>query len=291
MRIFLASIFLIILSSCEKNIDINVNADEPKLSVDASIENGEFPIVVLTNSLSYFSSITPSAVANSFVRNATVQMSNGTVTQELRGYSFTLAPGFTTYFYSSDPAMPATAFKGALNTTYTLTINADGKQYTATTKILDFNATLDSMWVKQAPQNVDTLKRILLAKITDPPGRGNYVRYFTRVNSGPFLPGENSVYDDQVIDGTSFEAQISPGIDRNNPPKEEDNFFKKGDTIIIKFCNIDLASYKFWNTWEFAFQSIGNPFAQPNKVTGNISNNALGVFTGYACRTKTIIAK
>ncbi len=281
---------LLILASCEKNIDISVNADEPKLSVDASIENGAFPIVILTNSIAYFSTISPTAIANSFVRNADVQMSNGSVTHKLKEYSINLVPGFTTYFYSTDMSTPATAFRGELHKDYSLSINAAGKQYTATTKILNFNATLDSMWVKPAPQNEDTLKRILFTTITDPPGRGNYVRYFTRVNSGPFLPGSNSVYDDQVIDGTSFEAQIAPGIDRNDPPKSEDNFFRKGDTITIKFCNIDLASYKFWNTWEFAFQSIGNPFAQPNKVLGNISNNALGVFAGYACRTKTIIA-
>jgi hypothetical protein len=40
---------------------------------------------------------------------------------------------------------------------------------------------------------------------------------------------------------------------------------------------------------EFAYQSIGNPFASPNKVLGNISNGALGAFTGYAAFYKTII--
>ena len=126
---------------------------------------------------------------------------------------------------------------------------------------------------------------------TDPPGRGNYVRYFTKVNSDPFLPGENSVFDDQVIDGTTFEVQLFRGIDRNDPPSGDKNFFNKGDTITMKFCNIEKPAYTFWSTWEFAFQGIGNPFAQPNKVIGNISNGALGVFSGYAARYRTIIAK
>jgi hypothetical protein len=40
---------------------------------------------------------------------------------------------------------------------------------------------------------------------------------------------------------------------------------------------------------EFAYQSIGNPFASPNKVLGNVSNGALGAFCGYAAFYKTII--
>ena len=52
-----------------------------------------------------------------------------------------------------------------------------------------------------------------------------------------------------------------------------------GDTVTFKFCNIDKATYTFWSSWEFAYQSIGNPFAQPNKVVGNISNGALGAFS------------
>jgi hypothetical protein len=39
---------------------------------------------------------------------------------------------------------------------------------------------------------------------------------------------------------------------------------------------------------EFAYQSIGNPFASPNKVLGNISNGGLGAFCGYASDFKII---
>ncbi|MEO6537303.1 MAG: DUF4249 domain-containing protein, partial [Ferruginibacter sp.] len=62
-------------------------------------------------------------------------------------------------------------------------------------------------------------------------------------------------------------------------------------TVTLKFCNIQKPVYLFWSTWEFAYQSIGNPFAQPNKVLGNISNGALGSFSGYAAFYRTIIAR
>ena len=40
---------------------------------------------------------------------------------------------------------------------------------------------------------------------------------------------------------------------------------------------------------EYSYQSIGNPFSSPTKVLGNISNNALGYFGGYAAQYDTII--
>ena len=128
-----------------------------------------------------------------------------------------------------------------------------------------------------------------MVKTTDPPGLGNYIRYFTKTNSEVFLPGINSVFDDQLIDGTTYQLQVDPGIDRNKKINFDSNYFKRGDTITLKICNIDKAAYNFWNTWEFAQQSIGNPFAQPGKVLGNFSNNALGAFYGYAAFYKTII--
>ncbi len=279
------------LMACEKNVELNISASDPVLVVDAQVENGQPARVVLTKSLNYFSELSSQALSNSFVHNADVFVSNGSVTQKLIEYTVPLSPGINAFYYSVNPAAPATAFLGEVGKDYTLNVTAENMRYTSTTSILPFNATLDSVWVKPAPQNPDTTKRLLYLRITDPPGRGNYVRYFTRVNSGQFLPGENSVFDDQIIDGTTFDVTLNPGIDRNDPPKADSNYFKRGDTISVKFAIIPKSTYTFWNTWEFAYQSIGNPFAQPNKVIGNISNGALGAFCGYASRQITIVAQ
>ena len=278
-----------ILYSCEKNIDFNLKESEPVLTVDAQIENGLAPVVILTKSFSYYQEIDPALLSASFVRNASVTIGNGTLTQQLKEYSIQLAPGFSGYYYSIDPASPATAFKGELNKSYTLKIVSEGKEYNAITEIPAKVNYPDSVWFQPAPQNPDTNKRVMYIRATDPPGRGNYVRYYTKKNSELFLPGEN-VFDDQVIDGTTYQIQIPQGINRNDPASEDSSFYNKGDTVTLKFCAINKASYTFWNTWEFAFQSIGNPFAQPNKVIGNISNGALGVFIGYGAGYKTVVA-
>ena len=289
--ICLLIILINFLASCEKNINFDLKDAEKVLVVNAEIENGKPPTVTLTKSFSYFDTINTSLLTNSFVHDADVFISNGILNHKLKEYSYQLFPGFNGYYYSIDSSVLATAFVGELNTNYSLKIISEGKEYSSSVTIPAISTQPDSIWFKIAPENPDTNKRILYLKATDPPGLGNYVRYFTKVNGGSFLPGENSVADDQVIDGTTYTIILPPGIDRNNPPERDENYFKKGDTVTLKFCNIDRSTYRFWSTWEFSYQSIGNPFAQPNTVIGNISNGALGAFSGYGAVFITAIAE
>ncbi len=289
--LFLSTAILVFLLSCEKNIDFNLKNADDVVVVDAQIENDQAPLVVLTKSFDYFSRINPQILAASFVRNADITINNGTLTHKLKEYAQPLGGGFIAYYYTIDSLNLATAFLGQFNKKYTLTIKADGKEYTSTTNIPLLTKIPDSLWFKRAPLNPDTNKRVMVTRTTDPPGLGNYIRYFTKKNRGSFLPGETSVFDDAVIDGTTYEIQVEPGIDRNNRISSDSNFFRRNDTVTVKLCNIDKATYTFWNTWEFSQQSIGNPFAQPNKVIGNISNGALGAFCGYAAWYKTLIVK
>lgn len=281
-KILYAVLLITLFAACEKDINFNLKDAATLLVVDASIENNQPPLVILSKSLNFYSTIDPALLFKSFVRNADVTISNGTLTHKLKEYGQPVAGTDSLFYYSIDSANLATAFAGQLNTRYTLRIKVDGKEYTANTNIPTLAKRLDSIWWKPAPFSDDTTKVIVMLKATDPPGLGNYVRYFTSKNNNSFLPGENSVFDDQVIDNTTYELSVEPGINRNNPIPSEDNFFRRGDTVTLKIANIDKPTYTFWSTWEFAFQSIGNPFAQPNKVIGNISNGALGAFYGYA---------
>lgn len=282
---------VVLLASCEKDIEFDLNKTANVLVVDAEIENGKAPTVILTKSISFFSEINPTLFDSLFVHNAEVYISNGVLTHRLKEYNYSLVPGFFAYTYSIDSSSLSTAFVGELNTNYTLKIISEGKEYNASTRIPGLNSYPDSFYFRVAPQNPDTNKRVMLLRSVDPPGLGNCVRYYTKKNSQPFFPGWNSVFDDQVIDGTSYEVQLPAGVDKNNAPKIDSTFFNKGDTVTLKFCNIDRNTYNFWSTWEFAFQSIGNPFSQPNKVVSNVSNGALGVFCGYAAWYGTKVAE
>jgi hypothetical protein len=284
-------LFLVLLTGCEKNIDIKLEDTTPKLVVEATIETGEYPMAVLTKSVGYFSRIDPQALLSSFVRNADVFVSNGTSTHKLKEYAVAAAPGVFLYYYTVDSSNLATAFKGALNQSYSLRIVAEGREYTANTTIKPLRKTIDSMYARQAPQP-DTSKRNILIKVTDPVGFGDYIRVFTKLNSSPFLPPFNSAFDDLFIDGTTYEVQMVKGYDRNdrgNAGNSDRSLFNKGDTVTLKMSSIDKATYEFWQTMEYSYGSIGNPFSTPTKVTSNISNGALGYFGGYASVYKTLI--
>lgn len=292
MNKFFAGLFLLVtFSACEKDISFDLNQQNPVIVVDAQIENGQGPIVVLSRSLNYFGAISPQILAASFVHSANITVANGSLVHRLREYSFPLGNNYIGYYYGVDSSSLSTAFVGEFGKTYGLTINVRGVEYRSITTIPLLTKVADSLWFKIAPNNPDPNKRVLMARVTDPPGLGNYVRYFTKINQGPFLPGYNSVFSDEVVDGTTYQGQVDPGVDRNNPPGTGENFFQKGDTVTLKLSNIDRPTYRFWTTWEFMQQSIGNPFSQPGKVEGNISNGALGAFCGYASWTGTAIAR
>lgn len=292
MKKWMCIICLTGLLSCEKDIDFDLKYAEPVLVVDAQVESGQTPTVALSRSLSFFSAISVDILANSFVHNAEVTMSNGTVTHKFKEYTVPLGNGYSIYYYGIDSSSLATAFIGEFNKKYNLTIKVDGQVYTANTTIPALTKIFDSLWTKAPPLNVDTSKRILMVRAIDPPGLGNYIRYFTKKNSERFLPGFNSVFNDEVVDGTTYQGQVDPGVDRNLPvPTGDEKFYARGDTISFKLSNIDKTSFTFWNTWEFNQQSIGNPFSQPGKVIGNVSNGALGSFCGYASLVGTVIAR
>ena len=65
-------------------------------------------------------------------------------------------------------------------------------------------------------------------------------------------------------------------------------YFKKTDTIFIKFTTIDQNTLKFFTTYEAAYQSNGNPFASPVNIISNIEGGGLGIWAGYGVTYDTI---
>lgn len=276
--------------SCEKAISFVPDNADPLVVVEATIENGLPPTVILTRSVNYFSQISPDILANSFIRNANIQISNGTKTHQLKEYKIDGVGNYNLYYYSIDSANLSTAFVGEFSKSYSLKITVDGKEYTAITTIPALTKTIDSLWWLRPQGNTDTSFARVMARITDPPGYGNYVRYFTKRNSEPFLPGRNSAFDDQIVDGTTYDIQVDQGVNRNAEIDEETYaFFKRGDTVTVKQANIDKATYDFWRTIEYSYASIGNPFSSPTKVLSNIKGGALGYFGGYAAQYASVV--
>lgn len=283
------ALFLLSVSAlwgCEKTIQVATVQQAPKLVVEGQIENGQAPVVVLSNSLNYFSEIDSVTLNDTYVHGAKVTIDNGTTTYHLQEIIIPLTGGYTLDYYTT----PQGTLIGEQGKKYELRIETGAQVYTAITTIPFLTKKLDSLWWKKAPNNPDSAKVVVMSRVTDPPGLGNYIRYFTSSNNRDFYPGLNSVFDDQIVDGKTYDIQVDRGVSKNEKLKFDDyGYFKRGDTAIVKFCNIDKASYDFWRTWEFTYQSVGNPFSSPGKVLSNISNGGLGSFCGYAAQYKVLI--
>ena len=198
--------------------------------------------------------------------------------------------GLSVYYYSTDSSNLATSFLGEFATDYTLDINSAWKAIPCQDQDSGAGKKDRLTLVEGCTEQRRFSKGGLNGKTTDPPGLGNYIRYFTRVDDGPFFPGLNSVFDDQIIDGKTYSIQVDRGVDRNVEfDIDEYAFFDKGDTVTLKLTNIDKATFDFWRTMEYSYSSIGNPFSSPTKVLGNINGGALGYFGGYAADYKTIV--
>jgi hypothetical protein len=286
MRTFNVIAFLatFLFFSCEKVIELVPEEQPPKLVVDGYIESGQPPRVIITRSLAYFDKLTPTMLTESFVRNADVRVSDGLRSVRLREYGIPI-PGGTVFFYSVDTSNPAALMLGEFNKTYKLTISKDGETFEANTTIPDLTKKSDSLWWEPAPNNPDTNRVVVFARVADPPGLGNYIRYYTARNDSAYFPGLNSVFDDNIVDGITYEIQVFRGQDRNQEfDQDEFGFFRRGDRVKVKLTNIDKATYDFWRTWEQNQQNVGNPFSVPIKVLSNISNGAIGIWGGYAAQ-------
>lgn len=281
-----------LLASCEKEVNIKLNTGEPSLVVEGVIENGLPPYVFLTKSIGYFSTIDLNTLQNSFVRNAKVTVSDGLRTVQLKEYSVdTGGSGNKLFFYSIDTN--SSLFVGQVEKVYKLTIEVDGKIYESYTKIPN-PTNIDSVKTVQPDPPFDKDKNPLARQIRiyfkEPDTAGNFVRYFTRRNSEPYYPGPNSVYPDEIINGIYFETTLALGEPAGREfSRDSSTVGYPGDTVTLKWCAIDRANYTFWSTYEYSLGTLGNPFSTPIQVKSNVSNGALGVWTGYGTVYKTIV--
>lgn len=267
--------------SCERNIDISAGKAETLVVIEGVIEEGEYPVISVTNSLGLFASISPELLSEIFIHDAEVVISNGNSSMQLKEYSIPTGPGYTFSFYSADTLAASDLFKGEVNTTYHLSVKANGKEYTAQTTIPESGITIKDAFAESANLE-DEQKMRLMVTLADKPGYGNYHRYFTKTNNEPFYPGLYSAGNDQIIDGVTVTIQLDKGVDKNGEIDFDTYpYFDKGDSVIIKISEIDLDTYNFWRTLEFSYASTGNPFSSPVKIIGNIQGGALGYFGGY----------
>jgi hypothetical protein len=272
---------LLSLASCTEDVNLSIVGGEEKIVIEGTIENGKPAKVIITRSSPVSKTIDASSI---LVTDAKVYVSDGVTTDTLT-FGVDSAASFF-FIYSGSTVI------GVPNQTYFLTVEADGKTFTAITTIPQPIA-LDSVWWKAQPPS-DTLGWAW-AHFSEPAGVGNaYKWYAKQPNDRRYLTPSGSTFDDKFIDGKSFEFAYNRPSDPTNPESEDMDddtrwYYKPTDTVYIKFCTIDSKTAKFYTTFEAAQQTNGNPFASPVTIISNINGGGLGVWAGFGCTYDTIM--
>ena len=283
---------MLFAAACQKEVHIDLGSTPPQLVVQGVIENNVPPYVILTNTIGFFSNVNLGTLQNTFVHGATIQVSDGVKTISLKEYALDTGMLAKYYIYFPDTTIPGNILFGELGKSYTLTVNYNNKTYTAVTKI-PYPKGVDTLWFgppifKRNTTPPNALE--MFGNYSDPDTLGNYVRYFTRRNNDIFYPG--GVFSDELVNGKKVtNIDLFAGYnDSINVNVDSVTYFYPGDSVTLKWSEIDKGVYDFWNTFQFSVQSTGNPFSSPINIKSNISNGALGVWAGYGSIYTTVVA-
>ncbi|MFN5182366.1 MAG: DUF4249 family protein, partial [Bacteroidota bacterium] len=179
---------------------------------------------------------------------------------------------------------------GAAGKTYQLKIEVNGKTYTSSTTILNA-VPLDSLYFSY---DIGDSLGFIKSKFNEPTELGNNYRWFTqRVGKDQnFVTQFGSVTDDKFINGKEFEFIFSRGSTPNSQAEDDKNiergYFKKGDSVLVKFCTIGPKEFKYFRSYYQNLSSNGNPFSAPATLESNIDNGAIGIWCGYGAYVKGI---
>jgi hypothetical protein len=276
------TLLFVLLSSCEKDITVSLPEGEEKIVVEGYVEAGRPPYVLLSKSTGYFAPFDSASVTQYAVKNALVVICDGILCD-------TLISPFTSvgYLYLSQNLI------GTVGRNYTLYIKTEeGIELSSSTYCYPPVA-LDSTWFK-VQDGKDSLGWVW-ARLTEPDTLGNFYRWFAKRigKDNDFIAPIGSVFSDRFINGRSFDFAYNRGKYPNSTAEDDNNeeagYFKKGDTIIIKFCSIGPASYDFWRAAEDQLASNGNPFSTVNYIPSNIKGG-IGIFEAYTPSFDTVIA-
>ena len=258
---------LLFLTACNEDTIYN----EPQLVVEGWIEDGSFPVVILTTTLpisDHYQNFDD--IKNHVIKWAKVTVSDGEKEVILTGtYKDRYEPP---YIYTT------TDLRGKVGKTYKLTV--DYKDFHAEAEtVIPPVATFDKISIK--PTNNGKYK--IMATIADPAEEKNYYKIFSRVvpEQGYYLSFYPCIFHDSM-------PELHNGItilrgERSND-KEREIYFDKDDHVLVKLAQVDEEGYRFWKDYEESCAFARNPmFPLKENIHSNIKGG-LGYWCGYGAK-------
>jgi hypothetical protein len=281
------------------------------LVIEGSIENGFPPYIIITKNGGYFDPINSETFDNLFVNdiesveiwyyNEGEKVSK--TLEQIIGLD-SLPPIYTDLSYFNNTDNYEFSKEGR---TYFLEINWNNQIISSSTTIPEVTP-LDCLWVEKSENSKEEYEYDIRALYSDPADQDNFILLKSkRVQHFEYKDSlECNVKDrpdfslkiidagaDVLINGQSFETYFPRPKESGNPfpdgnynayhteiCDDGDTLVFKKDIVLIKYCQIDEPSLKFWRGLVRQVGTNGNPFAEPLNLVSNITNG-LGIFSGY----------
>jgi hypothetical protein len=250
---------LLFFGACEKIIDFDLDNAEPRIVIDAGI-NDQFENQVVRISKTY--SFTE---GNKFNGLSGAKVTVTTFDSGVINFNETATKGV----YRS-PRM-----RGKPGNEYTLTVTVEGKTYTSVST-MPAKVFLDSLTFKQF-DFFGSINTYITANFTDPVYTDDQYRYLLKVKN---RVEEDAVSEDRFNNGNQVANVLYYKLDDLN----------SNDTLEVELQCISRPVYKYFYTLEQISGDGGAPVA-PENPPSNVSNGALGVFNTYTSSKRTAIIK
>ena len=259
------------LTSCDED---HLAVTQPQLVVEGWIEDGGYPVVIVTSSIPISEEYMPAETLSDYiVRWATVTVYCGEDSAVLtgkydKGY-------FPPYIYTTS------RMKGEQGKNYSLKVEYKDMVATATTTI---PPRPDVMRFRlEKCEDSDTMYQVK-AVFTDNKEEKNYYQLFSKVGAEnkQYLASYLGSIDDDVL-GDTTEVAVYRGHEMLST-MDYTPYFRPNDTISVKLSQIDEASFYFWDDYIKILSLSRNPFMAPQRsIRYNIVNGS-----GYWCGMNSV---
>ncbi len=266
-NILLIFISILILSSCDEPIELDLEQTEAVVVIEGLVTNERGNHYVKIGKSSGFDA----SGGNELISGATVKV------RDDNGRSFTYIESSPGYYISEE------VFKGEIGSVYTLEVLVEDRLYTASEE-LRYVSSFDSLTYiideeeRADPEDPETFYEVLIY-IKEPQETEDYYLFKFYKN------GEEENYDGQWI-YVYDDVAIAENVDA----LAIDGYFALGDTAKVEVYGLSRSAYRFFYDMNENINSDGGMFnGQPANPNTNLSGGAVGYFQVSAVSSAEII--
>lgn len=272
---------LLAIAGCE---EARLPSYIPEIVVEGWIENGGFPVVILTTTVPVSSTVKDSTeLKDHIIRWGKVSISDGEKDVILTGRVDDRY--FPPYIYTTS------GMRGEVGKEYNLTVEYSGRTVTASTTIPE-PVPLEYIKVKEADNgssSPEDRRYQIIGGLRDNPHTKDYYKVFTKIQhqDSSFVSSFLGLTDDAILTDQIKEIPINRGFGTIN--WKDENYFKPDDIVHVRFVTLTPQGYEYWSDFEEIQSLSQNPFFPISTDIRSNIKGGLGYWTGYGSTYYTII--